>query len=346
MSILTFVLSFLLSAFLTWRFCDPASRLHILDQPNERSLHEQPTPRSGGVAIFLALAVAFAIGSWRGNGGGPVPWVAVGALAIATISLIDDLRGVPPLYRLGAHLLAAGFAIAAGLTLATVQLPGLSLGWPLWLGATFSILFIVWMLNLYNFMDGMDGFSGGMTMAGFGTFAVLGALAGEMEFMFWNLVVVAAVAGFLVFNFPPARIFMGDVGSSVLGFLAAAFSLWGSKLGVFPFWVAVLVFSPFVVDATVTLVRRLLRGEKVWEAHRTHYYQRLVRMGWGHRRTLLWEYALMALCAAAAILAVNMGPAGQWSIVLVVAALYVGLMSWVDRRAPRSPAPRASTAKE
>ena len=121
----------------------------------------------------------------------------------------------------------------------------------------------------------------------------------------------AASAGFLTCNFPPARIFLGDTGSTALGFLAAACGLWGSRTGLFPFWVALLVFSPFIVDATVTLLRRLLRGEKVWEAHRSHYYQRLVLLGWGHRRTVLVEYALMLVCAGSAALAVRLPPAGQ-----------------------------------
>ena len=157
------------------------------------------------------------------------------------------------------------------------------------------------MINLYNFMDGMDGFAGGMAVSGFGAFAILGWMAGHDAFMAINLVISAAAAGFLIFNFPPARIFMGDIGSSVLGLLAASLSLWGARDGVFPFWIAVLVFSPFIVDATVTLIRRLLRREKIWQAHKTHYYQTLVQAGWGHRKTVLLEYAIMLGCGVTAL---------------------------------------------
>ncbi len=137
----------------------------------------------------------------------------------------------------------------------------------------------------------------------------------------------AASAGFLVHNFPPAKIFMGDTGSTTLGFLAAACILWGSKSGLFPFWVAILVFSPFIVDATVTLLRRLLRGEKIWEAHRTHYYQRLVLLGWGHRWTVLAEYVLMLACAGSAALAVHLSPAGQVALAVGWILVY-GLLMW------------------
>jgi UDP-N-acetylmuramyl pentapeptide phosphotransferase/UDP-N-acetylglucosamine-1-phosphate transferase len=135
----------------------------------------------------------------------------------------------------------------------------------------------------------------------------------------------------LVHNFPPAKIFLGDTGSTTLGFLAAACSLWGAKDGLFPFWVALLVFSPFIVDATVTLLRRLLRGEKVWEAHRSHYYQRLVLLGWGHRRTVLTEYALMLACAGSALLAVRLPPVGQISLAMAWGLIYGFLMWGVGR---------------
>jgi UDP-N-acetylmuramyl pentapeptide phosphotransferase/UDP-N-acetylglucosamine-1-phosphate transferase len=181
------------------------------------------------------------------------------------------------------------------------------------------------MINLYNFMDGMDGFAGGMAVIGFSTLAWLGRA--DAGFAAVCLTVAAASAGFLIHNFPPAKIFLGDTGSTTLGFLAAACSLWGSKADLFPFWVALLVFSPFIVDATVTLLRRLLRGEKVWEAHRKHYYQRLVLLGWGHRRTVLVEYALMLACAGSAELAIHLSPAGQATLAAGWLLIY-GLLMW------------------
>ena len=157
----------------------------------------------------------------------------------------------------------------------------------------------MWVTNLYNFMDGSDGLAGGMALFGFGAYALAAWLAGDAVFVVVAASIAAAAAAFLVFNFPPAKVFMGDAGSIPLGFLAAALGILGWRAGHWPLWFPVLVFSPFIIDASVTLARRLLRGERVWRAHRSHYYQRLVQLGWGHRNTALAEYALMAGCGAA-----------------------------------------------
>ncbi|EDN66403.1 glycosyl transferase, group 4 family [Beggiatoa sp. PS] len=209
-----------------------------------------------------------------------------------------------------------------------------------WTGSTFlqfsaSLLFVVWMTNLYNFMDGMDGFAGGMAVFGFGTLAVFGGLANHLFFMAINLMVASAAGGFLLFNFPPARIFMGDVGASSLGFLAAAFSLWGHREGIFPLWVALLVFSPFIFDATVTLLRRLLQGDKIWLAHKSHYYQRLVELGWGHKNTVLWEYALMAACSVSALMIPSLPNYAQWYLLISWIIIYILLMylvGWLEQQ--------------
>lgn len=138
-------------------------------------------------------------------------------------------------YRLATHIIAASLLIYAGLSIEQLELPGITWVMPGWFGVLFSVLFVVWLVNLYNFMDGIDGFAAGMTVFGFGSFAFLAWMAGDFQFMVINLVVTATTGGFLLFNFPPARIFMGDVGSSLLGFLAAAFSLWANDRGIFPF---------------------------------------------------------------------------------------------------------------
>ncbi len=305
MSLIAIMLGFAVSTWLTWRFCDPVSRFHILDFPNERSLHAQPTPRSGGLAILAGVALGLTLVTWRFGLIADLVWLSCSVLLVAAVSFIDDRHHVPVIGRLAAHWIAAGVLLWGGTSFQLFDLAGLGSSVPTMLGGLFSLVFIVWMINLYNFMDGMDGFAGGMAVIGFGTFALLGWQAGNPSFMFLNLITVAATGGFLIFNFPPARIFMGDVGSSTLGLLAAAFSLWGARDGVFPFWIAILVFSPFIVDATVTLLRRLLRREKFWQAHKTHYYQKLVQTGWGHRKTVLLEYVIMLGCAAAALWGVH-----------------------------------------
>ncbi len=303
----------------------------VLDHPNERSLHVRPTPRTGGLGIVAGLAAGALVAATGGLGDAGLAGVLLCAGLVAGVSFLDDLRPISPAPRLAVHLGAALGLVAAGVYPETVAVPGLVWVWPAWLAAGASVLATVWMTNLYNFMDGMDGLAGGMAVAGFGTLAALGLLGGRADYATAAAVVAFGTAGFLLFNFPPARIFMGDVGSSTLGFLAAAYALWGSREGLFPLWVAVLVFSPFVVDATVTLLRRALAGERVWQAHRSHYYQRLVRLGWGHRKTVLAEYALMLACALSAVLAVRAGPAVQWALIAGWIGLYALLVAGVSR---------------
>lgn len=314
------LLTFVVSALLTWWMASGRTPLAIMDHPNERSLHARPVPRSGGIAILLAVCTGWGVlldefGMPQG-----MVWIIFSAVVVAVISLLDDLFALPARVRLPVHVLAAVF----------VLLGGIALPWG-WLGWIISLLAIAWMLNLYNFMDGMDGFAGGMAMAGFGFLGIAGWLAGSQIYALYCGVVSIAALGFLLYNFPPARIFMGDVGSATLGLLAAALSLWGIKQRLFPTWFPLLAFSPFIVDATVTLLRRGLRGERVWQAHREHYYQRLVQAGWGHRKTVLVEYVLM----------ISAGGSGMWTLAHLAwapvtltgwAVIYVVLMLLAERR--------------
>ena len=299
--------------------------LRIVDHPNERSLHQTPVPRTGGVAVVIGIAIGLGAAAAMLAAAGPFGafgWIALAALLVGGISLLDDHRHVAQRYRLLAHASAALLLYLGGLRWAQIGLPGLDAALPAWLALGLTLLYIVWMINLYNFMDGMDGFAGGMAAFGFGTLAVLGLTGDALPFAVSSLVIAAAAAGFLTGNFPPARIFLGDVGSSVLGLLAAAMTLWGAGLGLFPLWVGWLVFSPFIVDATWTLLRRIVNGEPFWRAHRSHHYQRLVLAGWGHRRTLLRAYLLMLAAAASAVAAVGMPAGEQWMLLFGWAAVY------------------------
>ncbi len=329
--LLSAAIAFVVAVVLTRRFCDPGSRLHLLDHPNERSLHTQPTPRTGGVAILAGFISAIPVLLFANVGASPILWLMAGTGLIAGLSFLDDRRGLPVVVRFLGHVIGAGLVVlGAGLTLPPLFL-GISVPWPAWLGLGLSVLFLVWMVNLYNFMDGMDGFAGGMALIGFGAFAVFGLLGGNLLFTGLSLTIVAAAGGFLLFNFPPARIFMGDTGSAALGLLAGGLSLWGALDGLFPFWAALLVFSPFTVDASVTLVRRLFRGERVWQAHKSHYYQRLVQSGWGHRKTVLYEYALMLACGLSALFAQQLNPQGQVVLILFWCLVYPLLIAGVHR---------------
>ncbi|BAO43416.1 MraY family glycosyltransferase [Thiolapillus brandeum] len=336
---LVLLLAFVVAALLCWRFSSPDSLFHVLDHPGERSLHQQATPRSGGVAlviaILLAWLVAIAWGLVPGRGG--MAWVMAGVILLAVVGGIDDRRDLSPLKRLLAQLLAAFFLVAAGLVPETLELPGKTLFLPGWLAYGFSLLFMLWMTNLYNFMDGMDGFAGGMAVAGFGAMAWLGWRAGDPGFALAALSVVAASLGFLLFNFPPARIFMGDAGSPVLGYLAAAFLLQADHSRLFPLWVGVLIFSPFIVDATYTLSRRLLAGKKIWQAHREHIYQRLVQSGWSHRRTVLWSYVLMLAVASTAGMALELNPQVQWGILSAWMLAYLAIIMLTAKRETGNP---------
>jgi UDP-N-acetylmuramyl pentapeptide phosphotransferase/UDP-N-acetylglucosamine-1-phosphate transferase len=301
--------AFATAALLAWLLRD--GRALPLDHPNERSLHARPVPRVGGVAIFAAAVPALLL-QWS-------PLATLLAAALAALSFLDDRSHLPIALRFGAHAAAAAaFVLVAldGLPLAAVPV---------------LVLAVMWMTNLYNFMDGSDGLAGGMALFGFGTYAVGAWLGGDPTLAAACATLAACAAAFLAFNFPPARVFMGDAGSVPYGFLAGAIGLAGWHAGLWPLWFPVLAFSPFVVDASVTLARRMLRGEKFWRPHRTHYYQRLVQLGWGHRRTALAEYALMAACGAAALWASRAAPAVQAAVLAAAALLYLVLATAVDR---------------
>jgi len=190
----------------------------------------------------------------------------------------------------------------------------------------------VWMTNLYNFMDGSDGLAGTMALVGFGAYAAAAALAGHGPLALVSLAVASASAGFLAFNFPPARVFMGDAGSIPLGFLAGALGVLGVVAGAWPAAFPAVAFSPFIVDATATLLRRLVRGERVWQAHRSHYYQRLVLSGWNPRRLVLAAGGLMLAAAASALVLARSGLMLQCGIIFFWVVLYALLLPAIDRK--------------
>jgi UDP-N-acetylmuramyl pentapeptide phosphotransferase/UDP-N-acetylglucosamine-1-phosphate transferase len=307
------------------------ARFTVLDHPNERSLHTRPVPRGGGLAIVLAAVLTSAVGSYFTTLPSEFFVLGVAGLVVVVISFIDDQRALSAGIRIATHIVAAALAVYAGYRVPHDLLPGYTLVLAGPVSIAVSILFVVWMTNLYNFMDGMDGFAGGMAVFGFGGLAIFGVLAGNVPFAFANAIIAAASGGFLLFNFPPARIFMGDVGSALLGFLAAAFMLWGGQGGVVPFWAALLLFSPFIVDATYTILRRGVRRERIWEAHRSHIYQRLVQCGWGHRKTVLAEYVLMAACLLTAVWASRRALVVQQFLIAMWAIVYAMLILAVTR---------------
>lgn len=319
-TVLVIVLINLTSLALTAWLARPDAPIRMLDHPNERSLHARPTPRTGGLAICAALLLGWLVSTVLYTQTVVPAQMVWGAAIIAGISILDDRFGLSQLLRFVAQLGAAVVLISGYFVIQGEILPGMPVS--VLFATALTLLLTLWLTNLYNFMDGMDGFAGGMAVIGFGALAVLGWGQGDLLYAGSALAVSAAAAGFLVFNFPPARIFMGDSGSTTLGFLVAAFSIGASRRGIAPAWVTLMIFSPFVVDATVTLLRRGARGEPVWRPHRSHYYQRLVQIGWGHRRTVLAEYAVMLISALAALAANGADPRVQWVMLVALAGGY------------------------
>ncbi len=285
----------------------------IQDIPNERSLHAEPIPRTGGIALMAGILSGWMmlIQFWAW-------WIVLPALGLFALSLVDDIRNLSPRTRLLGHFVAA---------LTVVGWSGVS-----WLWSLPVLLFIVWMTNLYNFMDGSDGLAGGMALFGFSFYGIAGLMNGNEAFAMMNFSIGAAALGFLYHNFHPAKVFLGDAGSIPLGFLAATFGVWGWQQGYWPFWFPIMVFSPFVADTTTTLLKRVRNGENLAQAHRNHYYQRLVQMGWGHRNTALAEYALMLLAGTSALWGTGLDVQGQGNLLALWAGIYLGLTMWVDRR--------------
>ena len=336
MTLLGLVLAFVASALLSGALSRYRGRLALMDKPNERSLHSRLTPRGGGLAILTGFVEGACL-TWQQWWFPGMGAAALGLALVAAVSFADDVRPLPVWLRFPVHLVAAILLVrVAGFDPALRLLPGLEWSAPSWALQVFCVLLAVWLVNLYNFMDGMDGFAGGMAVIGFGSLALLGYLAGSPAYAAAAMLVAAASAGFLPFNFPPARLFMGDVGASSLGYLAAYFILLAERLRLFPLWQGLLVFSPFLVDATWTLVRRALQGRIPWKAHREHFYQRLVQAGWSHRRTTVLSYSLMLNCSTCAVLAFwSDAPGVQGLLLGWMTAVYLAIVAYVNARERR-----------
>jgi len=248
---------------------------HLMDMPNSRSSHDVPTPIGGGLAIvfcFLsALSYCYLIGYVQNP---TFNSLFIGGLLVAGIGYWDDHRHIPVKLRILVH-----FSVAAWVLFQFGGLPDLRFGQFVWdmgrTGDLFGIIALVWLLNLYNFMDGIDGIAGVETIS-----ALLGAtfillVNGNAHDSFLLMILVAASLGFLIWNWPPAKIFMGDAGSGFLGFVLGVFALHTASAESLSLWCWVILLAVFLVDATCTLLRRILRGDRFYEAHRSHAYQYL-----------------------------------------------------------------------
>lgn len=289
----------------------------MLDIPNTRSSHSIPTPRGGGLAIMVGIEVA-AIYFWtRGQlDAALLTSLLMGGGAVAGVGYVDDVRGLKARTRFAIHAVAAFLAVVllGGSALSFTVFPVL----PVVLGLFILVLAICWSVNLFNFMDGIDGIAASQFM--FVCLAAAGLVwssRGPSASVGLLLACAAAAGGFLIWNWAPAKIFMGDVGSGFLGYVIAVLALSFTAKEQLPLWTWVVLHAVFIADATVTLVRRAWSGGKWFEAHRSHGYQRLSRRWASHARVCqtLWALDLLLL------------PPAYWSTLHPDASLWIALAS-------------------
>ncbi|NWC88004.1 glycosyltransferase family 4 protein [Pseudomonas reactans] len=295
------------SLLLTWVLRRYALSRSLMDIPNGRSSHSVPTPRGGGVAIVLTYLVTLVLVAFAGwvSWSIALPLLGAGAL-IAVVGFLDDHGHIAARWRLLSHFGAAIWALFWMGGLPTISLVGveLDLGW---LGHVLAALYLVWMLNLYNFMDGIDGIASIEAVCACAGACLVYWLTGHEDLMLAPMLLAVAVLGFLYWNFPPARIFMGDAGSGFLGVVIGILSLHAAWAAPEMLWVWLILLGVFVVDATFTLGRRLLRGDKVYEAHRSHAYQYASRLAGRHLPVTLTVMAINLLWLLPIALFVGLG---------------------------------------
>lgn len=289
----------------------------MIDFPNERSSHEHPTPRGGGLSIVvIVLAGVFLFGLT-----GILAWNIIGAIwvggLIALVGYIDDGGGLSPFKRIFIHFIAAsvGIILLGGITSLDLGFTRLEWGF---VGQILTVFGIVWMINLFNFMDGIDGLASSEAIFLFGVGGLMLANAGINNLFLLCMLYVGACSGFLWWNWPPAKIFMGDVASGFLGYLIAILAITSSNQG-FSLWSWLILISVFFVDATITLLRRIIHGEKWYKPHRSHAYQHLARYWGSHLKVILAIMAVNILWLApfAFIVSVN----NDWNLVIVTVAI-------------------------
>jgi Fuc2NAc and GlcNAc transferase len=290
-----------------------ARRLRLFDHPNERSAHVEPTPRGGGLGIFAGLYAALALPLLLGQ-----PWAAPypGLLLLATVLLLAGV--VDDRYGLSVSLRLPGYALACA------AMVWLVLGHaPLWLQLVAAV-YALWLLNLFNFMDGIDGIAASEAGFVFGAAALVSALAGTWSaYALFCCIAAAACLAFLWWNWAPARLFMGDAGSVPLGFLLASLSLLGQASGAVPLSCWLILLAVFITDATYTLCWRAIQGERVTQAHSRHLYQRLARHWGRHSPVVLAMTVYNLLWLLPCAVAVLHWPRWTWAWVL---AAYLPLL--------------------
>jgi Fuc2NAc and GlcNAc transferase len=315
----------------------------MVDVPNGRSLHASPIPRGGGLAVAAVVLAGMVLLTRFGNL--PVSWsiaVVGGGAPIALVGWLDDRHHVARRVRGLVHFAGAAWALWWLGGLPALSLGSGTLAMPV-IGTILAAIGIVWWTNLYNFMDGIDGLAGGQAVTVAAAAGMLMLLRGADPVLAWPAFVLAgAAAGFLVLNWSPARIFMGDVGSGFTGFLFATLAIATENAGALPLLVWMLLSGVFLFDSTVTLLRRVFRGEQWHHAHRVHAYQRLVLAGRSHAAVTT---GILVVNTAFAVVAYHVAIEGNAAAASALAvALLAGLYVWVEHLRPMPEAPTKGRA--
>lgn len=297
-----------------------ALRVRLLDIPNPRSSHSIPTPRGGGLAVVLIFVLGVCLLAWENSvPASLLPLVLQPCVLVATVGWLDDHRSLPAPVRLLVHLLAAGLALLLlpGLPVLPLfyeQIPLAAWSYP------FLLIGLVWVVNLNNFMDGIDGIASVEAISvTAGAAVILWLNGGAVSLVLLLVLLAAAVSGFLAWNWPPAKIFMGDACSGFLGMAIGVFAFIASARGGINLWSWLILYGVFAVDATYTLLRRFVGGEKLHEAHRSHAYQILARRWQSHLKVTLLVLAVN-ICWLFP-LAVVSSRCPEWAVVCVMVAL-------------------------
>jgi Fuc2NAc and GlcNAc transferase len=301
------LLVFVVAVFLTGAVRRYALARQLMDVPNARSSHTTATPRGGGVAIVLCFLASVPLLHMQGMLPAGSQWALLGAGGVvALVGFLDDHGHIAARWRLLAHFAAASWALywLAGAPPVSIFGNPTHLGW---LGSALAAIYLVWLLNLYNFMDGIDGIAAVETICTCIGGSLLFLLADEPALSLAPLTLAAAAGGFLCWNFPRAKIFMGDAGSGFLGIVMGILSLSAAWVAPHLLWAWVVLLGVFIVDATITLLRRLVKGEKVYEAHRSHAYQHASRRFHAHLPVTLAVAAINLLWLLPLALLIGVG---------------------------------------
>ncbi len=304
--------------------------LGVVDEPGEtRRVHVRPVPRLGGIALLLGIfvpALAFlpVDGPYRG--------ILLGAAVATTVGAIDDFRGLPWFAKLGGQLSAAAIAVGFGVGVDRLTFPLLgSQELPEWVGVPATMLWILAIMNMVNFLDGMDGLAAGICAIAGSTFALIGLSLGDPNAALLSAIVAGACFGFLHHNFYPARIFMGDSGALLLGFLLAAVSVEGliKTAALATLVLPLLVLAIPIIDTSFVVAKRVKHGRPLYAADRTHLHHRFLNIGFSQPRAVTYMYAWCAILAAAALATrfLPPRPRGDWDVSNAVLAGAVGLVA-------------------